>query len=105
MCIFFSDESILIVFIDYGNSETKPANEIYPMQETISHLPAMTVACTLAEVRSSLNKLFVKNHILNLQSFPRNENFWTAEATEIFNQLVKNRIVEVQFQQGSDQQW
>ncbi len=47
---FMLDESILIVFIDYGNSETKPANEIYPMQESIARLPAMTVACTLAEV-------------------------------------------------------
>ncbi|UJR31993.1 hypothetical protein I4U23_019463 [Adineta vaga] len=85
--LIHSNESILIVFIDYGNSETKPANEIYPMQESLSRLPAMTVACTLAE------------------SFPRNENFWTTEATELFNQLVKNRIVEVHFQQGSGQQW
>lgn len=44
------DESILIVFIDYGNSETKPANEIYPLQEVFARLPAMSVACTLAEV-------------------------------------------------------
>ncbi len=47
---FNLDDSILIVFIDYGNSETKPANEIYPMQESLSRLPAMAVACTLAEV-------------------------------------------------------
>ncbi|CAF4202403.1 unnamed protein product [Rotaria sp. Silwood2] len=84
---FTLDESILIVFIDYGNSETKPANEIYPIQESLARLPAMTVACTLAE------------------SFPRNENFWTPEATQVFSALVKNRIVEVQFQQGIGQQW
>lgn len=46
----FIDESILIVFIDYGNSETKPASEIYPLQESFTRLPAMAVACTLAEV-------------------------------------------------------
>ncbi|CAF3787663.1 unnamed protein product [Rotaria sp. Silwood1] len=85
--VLIQDESILIVFIDYGNSETKPANEIYPLQESLARLPAMTVACTLAE------------------AFPRNENFWTSEATQIFTALVKNRIVEVQFQQGIGQQW
>jgi hypothetical protein len=51
--VFVLDESILIVFIDYGNSETKAANEIYPMQESLARLPAMTVACTLAEVSFS----------------------------------------------------
>ncbi|CAF3576456.1 unnamed protein product [Rotaria sordida] len=85
--VLIQDESILIVFIDYGNSETKPANEIYPLQESLARLPAMTVACTLAE------------------SFPRNENFWTPEATQIFSTLVKNRILEVQFQQSIGQQW
>ncbi|CAF1460710.1 unnamed protein product [Adineta steineri] len=85
--LIHGNDSILIVFIDYGNSETKPANEIYPMHEPLSRLPAMTVACTLAE------------------SFPRNEHFWSPETTEIFSQLIKNRIVEVHFQQGSGQQW
>lgn len=45
------DDSVLIVFIDYGNSESKPPNEIYPLTETLARLPAMTVACTLHEVR------------------------------------------------------
>ncbi|CAF4309457.1 unnamed protein product [Rotaria socialis] len=85
--VLIQEESILIVFIDYGNSESKPGNEIFPMQEILARLPAMTVACTLAE------------------SFPRNENFWTPEATQMFSLLVKNRIVEVQFQQGIGQQW
>ena len=45
------DDSVLIVFIDYGNSESKPPNEIYPLIESLARLPAMTVACTLHEVR------------------------------------------------------
>ena len=48
---FIPAESVLVVFIDYGNSETKPANEIYAMQESLTRLPAMAVACTLADVR------------------------------------------------------
>lgn len=47
----------MIVFIDYGNSETKPASEIYPLQESFTRLPAMAVACTLAEVEILSMKL------------------------------------------------
>jgi hypothetical protein len=50
---FISDESVLIVFIDYGNSESKPPNEIYPLLESLARLPSMTVACTLNEVSES----------------------------------------------------
>ncbi|CAF1582294.1 unnamed protein product [Adineta ricciae] len=82
-----NNDSVLIVFIDYGNSESKQPNEIYPLTESLARLPAMTVACTLHE------------------AFPSNQNFWTPEATDTFNTLVKNRIVEVHFQQGMGQQW
>lgn len=63
---FMLDESILIVFIDYGNSETKPANEVYPLQESLARLPAMTVACTLAEVSSAFPQalLFIRSIVL-----------------------------------------
>ena len=47
---FIVDESVLIVFIDYGNSESKPPSEIYPLLESLARLPSMTVACTLTEV-------------------------------------------------------
>ena len=101
---FTLDQSILVVFIDYGNSEAKPANEIYPIHESLTRLPAIAVACTLAEVR------FVFHLILILipstfQSLPRDKDAWMAEASEIFNKLVKDRIVEVQFQQSAGQQW
>ncbi|CAF3515625.1 unnamed protein product [Adineta steineri] len=82
-----NNASVLIVFIDYGNSESKPPNEIYPLIEPLARLPAMTVACTLNE------------------AFPSNDNFWTQEATDVFNMIVKNRIVEIHFQQGIGQQW
>lgn len=44
--------SIHIVFIDYGNSEEKPAEEIFPLTESFARLPAMAVACTLSNVSS-----------------------------------------------------
>jgi hypothetical protein len=42
---------------------------------------------------------------LFFKAFPSNENFWTQEATDAFNMIVKNRIVEIHFQQGIGQQW
>jgi hypothetical protein len=51
--ILYLDESVLIVFIDYGNSESKSPKEIYPLIESLARLPAMTVACTLNEVKLS----------------------------------------------------
>ncbi len=43
--------------------------------------------------------------IVFFKAFPSNENFWTQEATDAFNMIVKNRIVEIHFQQGIGQQW
>ena len=54
------DESVLIVFIDYGNSESKSPNEIYPLIESLARLPAMTVACTLNEVAFFLSNIFFR---------------------------------------------
>ena len=63
----------------------------------------MTVACTLNAVRPSFQlRLAVP---LFAQSFPSNETFWTQEATDVFNSIVKGRIVEVHFQQGIGPQW
>jgi hypothetical protein len=48
------DNSVLIVFIDYGNSEVKLLNEIHPLQALFAYPPAMVVACTLAYVSVTL---------------------------------------------------
>jgi len=72
--------SIHIVFIDYGNSEEKSPEEIYPLDESFAQLPAMAVACTLTN------------------SFPQNEIFWNPEATNVFRNLVKDRLVQVNFE-------
>lgn len=71
--MFLVDDSILIVFIDYGNSESKAVNEIYPLQESLTRLPAMAVACTLADVSFILNVhlifiLFISFVVISEQS-------------------------------------
>lgn len=55
--------SLLIVFIDYGNSENKLFKEIYPLQESFAHLPAAAVACTLSGVSVSFSSLLLIDYL------------------------------------------
>jgi hypothetical protein len=41
---------IRIVFIDFGNIETKYLNEFFPLDKLYTELPAQAIACTLSEV-------------------------------------------------------
>ena len=42
---------IKIVYIDFGNIETKFIHEFYPLDKLYTDLPAQAIACTLSEVR------------------------------------------------------
>lgn len=42
---------IRIVFIDFGNIETKHVKEFFPLDRSYTDLPAQAVACSLSEVR------------------------------------------------------
>ena len=46
------DNQIRIVFIDFGNIETKFLDEFFPLYRSFTDLPAQVVACTLSEVRA-----------------------------------------------------
>jgi len=50
------DNQIRIVFIDFGNIETKFMNEFFPLDKLYTDLPAQAIACTLSEVRKKNNK-------------------------------------------------
>lgn len=41
---------IKIVFIDFGNIETKYMHDFFPLDKLYTDLPAQAIACTLAEV-------------------------------------------------------
>ncbi|CAF3680022.1 unnamed protein product [Rotaria sp. Silwood1] len=43
-------DRIRIVFIDFGNIETKLINEFFPLDKLYTDLPAQAIACSLSEV-------------------------------------------------------
>lgn len=43
-------DSIRIVFIDFGNIETKHISEFFPLDKSYADLPAQAIACTLSDV-------------------------------------------------------
>jgi hypothetical protein len=45
------NNQIRIVFIDFGNIETKFMHEFFPLDKLFIELPAQAIACTLSEVR------------------------------------------------------
>ena len=44
------DNCICIIFIDFGNAETKFIDEFFPLDESYSDIPAQVIVCTLSEV-------------------------------------------------------
>ncbi|CAF1633629.1 unnamed protein product [Adineta ricciae] len=77
------NDQIRIVFIDFGNIETKDIQEFYPLDKLFTELPAQAIACTLS------------------RAFPRSpteyENVWSQDIIKIFREVVTNRFVEVIF--------
>jgi hypothetical protein len=47
------NDQIRIVFIDFGNIETKFFNEFFPLDKLYTDLPAQAIACTLSEVKKT----------------------------------------------------
>ncbi|CAF0979808.1 unnamed protein product [Didymodactylos carnosus] len=82
-----NSESVFVVYLDYGNTESKLINKIYPLHESLARLPAMAVVCTLAE------------------SFPKNGISWSRKITNQFSSLIKNKIVEVHFVDKGKSDW
>jgi hypothetical protein len=45
------NDRIKIVFIDFGNIETKLISDFFPLEKLFTDLPAQAIACSLSEVR------------------------------------------------------
>ncbi|CAF1581883.1 unnamed protein product [Rotaria sp. Silwood1] len=85
-------DRIRIVFIDFGNIETKLINEFFPLDKLYTDLPAQAIACSLSE------------------AYPRTPNdkdsLWPDETNRIFREEVADKIVEVSFantEEGTEQ--
>jgi hypothetical protein len=50
---------IRIVFIDFGNIETKFIHEFFPLDKLHTDLPAQAIACSLSGVRKKKRNVFL----------------------------------------------
>ncbi|CAF1028667.1 unnamed protein product [Adineta steineri] len=85
-------DQIRIVFIDFGNIETKYLNQFYPLDKLYTDLPAQAIACSLSE------------------AFPRSPNdsevLWPQDTIQIFRQEVTEKVIEICFaslEEGTEQ--
>jgi len=87
------NNQIRIVFIDFGNIETKDIREFFPLDKLYTDLPAQAIACTLSD------------------AFPPNTNegetVWPQDTIHIFRNEVTDKIVEVSFANSEEgtEQW
>ncbi|XP_074963961.1 tudor domain-containing protein 1 [Phalacrocorax aristotelis] len=73
---YVSEDSVLVGYIDYGNSEVLPLTRLCPMIPRLMDLPAQAIRCTLAGVKPPLGA-------------------WTSKAISFMKQLVKDKVFTV----------
>lgn len=84
------DNHIKIVYIDFGNIETKYIDEFFPLDRCFTDLPAQAVACSLSN------------------AFPRSsgatdeKSLWPEETVQIFRNEVLDKVVEIYFEQTEE---
>ncbi|KFO13959.1 Tudor domain-containing protein 1, partial [Balearica regulorum gibbericeps] len=73
---YVSEDTLLVGYIDYGNSEVLPLNRLRPMIPRLMDLPAQAIRCTLAGVKPPLGA-------------------WTSKAISFMKQLVKDKVFTI----------
>ncbi|NXN58327.1 TDRD1 protein, partial [Rynchops niger] len=73
---YVSEDTVLVVYIDYGNREVLPLAKLRPMIPRLIDLPAQAIRCTLAGVKPPLGA-------------------WTSKTIFFMNQLVKDKVFTV----------
>ncbi|KAM6307354.1 LOW QUALITY PROTEIN: tudor domain-containing protein 1 [Aegotheles albertisi] len=73
---YASEDTVFVVYIDYGNSEVLPLTRLRPVIPRLVDLPAQAIKCTLAGVKP-----------------PRGA--WTSKAVSVMKQLVNNKVFAV----------
>ncbi|XP_075698801.1 tudor domain-containing protein 1 [Rhinoderma darwinii] len=69
-----ADESVLVGYLDFGNTETLPISRVRRIEPELLSLPFQAAQCCLAGVKPPSGK-------------------WTSEATDAFKVLVMNKIL------------
>ncbi|KAJ7403461.1 hypothetical protein BTVI_76600 [Pitangus sulphuratus] len=73
---YASEDTVLVDYVDYGNSDSVPLTKLRPMIPALMDLPAQAIRCSLAGVRPPLGT-------------------WTSEGTSFMKKMVKDKVFTV----------
>ncbi|XP_050195341.1 tudor domain-containing protein 1 [Myiozetetes cayanensis] len=73
---YASEDSVLVDYVDYGNSDCVPLTKLRPVIPALMNLPAQAIRCSLAGVRPPLGT-------------------WTSEGTSFMKKMVKDKVFTV----------
>ncbi|NWU06595.1 TDRD1 protein, partial [Cephalopterus ornatus] len=73
---YASEDTVLVDYVDYGNSDSVPLTKLRPVIPALMDLPAQAIRCSLAGVKPPLGT-------------------WTPEGTSFMKKLVKDKVFTV----------
>ncbi|XP_066063213.1 tudor domain-containing protein 1-like isoform X1 [Chamaea fasciata] len=73
---YASEDTVLVDYMDYGNSDSLPLTRLHPIIPSLMDLPAQAIRCSLADVKPPLGS-------------------WTSEGISYMKRLVKDKVLTV----------
>ncbi|NXP17957.1 TDRD1 protein, partial [Scytalopus superciliaris] len=73
---YASEDTVLVDYVDYGNSDSVPLTRLRPMIPALMDLPAQAITCSLAGIKPLLGT-------------------WTSEDISFMNKLVKDKVFTI----------
>ncbi|NXG22244.1 TDRD1 protein, partial [Grallaria varia] len=73
---YASEDTVLVDYVDYGNSDSVPLTKLRPVIPAIMDLPAQAITCSLAGVKPPLGT-------------------WTSEGIYFMKKLVKDKVFTI----------
>ncbi|RLW02199.1 hypothetical protein DV515_00007381, partial [Chloebia gouldiae] len=73
---YASEDTVLVQYMDYGNSDSLPLTRLRPIIPSLMDLPAQAIRCSLAGVKPPLGA-------------------WTSEGISYMKKLVKDKVLTV----------
>ncbi|OWK56978.1 Tudor domain-containing protein 1 [Lonchura striata] len=74
---YASEDTVLVNYMDYGNSDSLPLTRLRPIIPSLMDLPAQAIRCSLAGVKPPLGGV------------------WTSEGISYMKKLVKDKVLTV----------
>jgi hypothetical protein len=92
------ENKVEVQFVDYGNKQKKPHDEVFIMEEQLKQYPFQAIACRLDNVKPSLLRnptgVWTKKSLLHFKDLTLNSNDY-AEFKVKVNQVDKDNLVLV----------